>query len=46
VRPEVAQTPNRAECGDAWPPADRDRWKVHFDVDDELVCLCPECDER
>ena len=44
--PEVAQTPNRAECGDVWPPVDRDRWKLHFDVDDELVCLCPECDER
>jgi hypothetical protein len=46
VHPEVAQTPACVECGDVWLPADRDRWKLHFDVDDELVWLCPECDER
>lgn len=39
---EVAQTPTRAECGDVWLPADRDRWKLHFDVDDELVWFCPQ----
>jgi len=31
-------------CGDVWLPTDRDRWKLHFN-DDELVWLCPECDE-
>ena len=46
VHPEVAQTPSCAECGDVWLPADQGRWKLHFDVDDELVWLCPECDER
>jgi hypothetical protein len=45
VQLEVAQTPNCAECGDVWLP-DRDRSKWHFDVDDELVWLYPECDER
>jgi hypothetical protein len=46
VQPEVAQTPTCAECGDVGLPADRDRSKLHFDVDDELVWFCPECDER
>jgi RNase P subunit RPR2 len=46
VQPEVAQTPTCADCGDVWLPADRDRWKLHFDVDDELVWFCSECDER
>jgi hypothetical protein len=26
--------------------ADRDRWRLHLDVDGELVWLCAECNER
>jgi hypothetical protein len=29
-----------------WLPADTDRWKLHLDVDEESVWLCPECNER
>jgi RNase P subunit RPR2 len=43
MKPEVALTPTCAECGDVWLPADRDRWRLHLDVDDELVWLCAEC---
>ena len=46
VKPEVVLTPTCVECGDVWLPADRDRWRLHLDVDDELVWLCPECNER
>jgi hypothetical protein len=41
VQPEVALTPVCAECGDVWLPADRDRWNLHLDVDDEVVWLLP-----
>jgi hypothetical protein len=45
--PDVdSRTPACEECGDVWFPADTDRWKLHLDVDDEPVWLCPECDER
>jgi hypothetical protein len=43
---EVALIPECAECGDVWLPADRDRWRLRLDVDDELVWCCPECDWR
>jgi len=46
VQPKVALTPTCAECGDVWLPADTDRWKLIFDAYDELVWVCPECDER
>jgi len=35
-----------AECGAVWLPADPARWRLRLDVDDELVWLCPSCDER
>ena len=43
---EVALIPRCAECGDVWLPADRDRWRLRRDEDDELVWFCPECDWR
>jgi hypothetical protein len=43
---EVAQIPTCAECGDVWLPADRDRWRLRLDVDEELVWFFPECDWR
>jgi hypothetical protein len=46
MQPKVAITPTCVECGDVWLPADTDCWKLHLDVDDEPVWLCPECDER
>jgi RNase P subunit RPR2 len=46
VQPKVALTPTCAECGDVWLPADTDRWKLIFDAYDELVWVCPECDQR
>ena len=44
--PQVAQTPTCAEFAELWLSAGGDRWKLHFEVDDELVWLCPECDKR
>ena len=35
-----------AEFAELWLSAGGDRWKLHFEVDDELVWLCPECDKR
>ena len=46
MQPKVTLTPTCAECGDVWLPADQDRWSLNLDVDDELVWLCPECNER
>jgi hypothetical protein len=46
MQPNVALVPACDECGDVWLPADTDRWKLHLDVDDEPVWLCPDCDER
>ncbi len=46
MQSNVALVPTCEECGDVWLPADTDRWKLHLDVDDEPVWLCPGCDER
>jgi hypothetical protein len=43
---QVALIPRCAECGERWLPDDEDRWQAHFDADDVLLFLCPECAER
>jgi hypothetical protein len=47
---QVALIPRCVECGDAWLPADEDRWQARWtdDVgpDEKLVFFCPACAER
>jgi hypothetical protein len=46
VPSEVAITPRCVECSEVWLPADPERWKLLFDVDDDLVWFCPECHQH
>lgn len=43
---QVALLPQCPECGEAWLPADEDRWRAYLDIDDELVFYCRECANR
>ena len=46
---QVALSPQCAERGEVWLPADEERWQAHW-IDDgpeeKLVFYCPACAER